>query len=221
MDTMLKHVKKIFNYFLIGVLGMIPIVFILKIFSVVKNMISNLFFMVYGYVDSYTNTFAVFLISFSLLASIGYSLSKYRSSLVIGTFERIINKIPVVSTVYRVTKKVVKMFSSHEQDDDREVVYVEYPKDGLWVPGYVTNKQGEMYVVYIPTSPNPTSGFTVIVHESKLVKSLLDLEQVTSFIASVGFDYPNKTQEIGRLTELGPTQLANELTEKAKNSPAQ
>jgi uncharacterized membrane protein len=218
---MLKHVKKIFNYFLIGVLGMIPIVFILKIFSVVKNMISNLFFMVYGYVDSYTNTFAVFLISFSLLASIGYSLSKYRSSLVIGTFERIINKIPVVSTVYRVTKKVVKMFSSHEQDDDREVVYVEYPKDGLWVPGYVTNKQGEMYVVYIPTSPNPTSGFTVIVHESKLVKSLLDLEQVTSFIASVGFDYPNKTQEIGRLTELGPTQLANELTEKAKNSPAQ
>ncbi len=218
---MLKHVKKIFNYFLIGVLGMIPIVFILKIFSVVKNMISNLFFMVYGYVDSYTNTFAVFLISFSLLASIGYSLSKYRSSLVIGTFERIINKIPVVSTVYRVTKKVVKMFSSHEQDDDREVVYVEYPKDGLWVPGYVTNKQGEMYVVYIPTSPNPTSGFTVIVHESKLVKSLLDLEQVTSFIASVGCEYPNKTQDIGRLTELGPTQLANELTEKAKNSPAQ
>ncbi len=199
---MIKHVKKIFNYFLIGVLGVIPIVFILQIFIVVKNMISNLFFMVYGYVDSYTYTFVVFLISFSLLASIGYSLSKYRSSLVIGTFERIINKIPVVSTVYRVTKKVVKMFSSHEQDTDREVVYVEYPKDGFWVPGYVTNKQGEMYVVYIPTSPNPTSGFTVIVHESKLVKSLLDLEQVTSFIASVGFDYPRKDEEIGQLERI-------------------
>jgi uncharacterized membrane protein len=129
---------------------------------------------------------------------------------VIGTFERVINKIPIVNTVYRVTKKIVKMFSNHEQDDDREVVYIEYPKDGLWVPGYVTNRQGEMYVVYIPTSPNPTSGFTVIVHESKLVKSLLDLEQVTSFIASVGYEYPNKTQEIGRLAEFGPTQIASE-----------
>lgn len=205
---MIKQVKKIFNYFLIGVLGVIPIVFILQIFIVVKNMISNLFFMVYGYVDSYTNTFVVFLFSFSLLASIGYSLSKYRSSLVIGTFERIINKIPVVSTIYRVTKKVVKMFSSHEQDTDREVVYVEYPKDGLWVPGYVTNKQGEMYVVYIPTSPNPTSGFTVIVHESKLVKSLLDLEQVTSFIASVGFDYPRKDEEIGQLERVESVQTS-------------
>jgi uncharacterized membrane protein len=216
---MIKQFKKILNYFLIGVLGVIPIVFILKIFSVVKNMISSLFFLVHGYVDSYTNTFAVFLVSFSLLASIGYSLAKYRSSLVIGTFERVINKIPIVNTVYRVTKKIVKMFSNHEQDDDREVVYIEYPKDGLWVPGYVTNRQGEMYVVYIPTSPNPTSGFTVIVHESKLVKSRLNLEQVTSFIASVGYEYPNKTQEIGRLTEFKPAQITSELTKEAKNSP--
>jgi uncharacterized membrane protein len=138
---------------------------------------------------------------------------------VIGTFERVINKIPIVNTVYRVTKKIVKMFSNHEQDDDREVVYIEYPKDGLWVPGYVTNRQGEMYVVYIPTSPNPTSGFTVIVHESKLVKSRLNLEQVTSFIASVGYEYPNKTQEIGRLTEFKPAQITSELTKEAKNSP--
>ncbi len=217
---MITYVKKIFNYFLIGVLAVIPIVFVLQIFIVVKNMISSLFFMVHGYVDSYTNTFAVFLVSFSLLASIGYSLAKYRSSLVIGTFEKIINKIPVVSTVYRVTKKVVKMFSSHEQDTDREVVFVEYPKDGLWVPGYVTNKQGEMYVVYIPTSPNPTSGFTVIVHESKLVKSLLDLEQVTSFIASVGFDFPNRDEEIGRLTGAGSVQVASNLLIDGENPPA-
>ena len=217
---MISYVKKIFNYFLIGVLSVIPIVFVLQIFIVVKNMISSLFFMVHGYVDSYTNTFAVFLVSFSLLASIGYSLAKYRSSLVIGTFERVVNKIPVVSTVYRVTKKVVKMFSSHEQDTDREVVFVEYPKDGLWVPGYVTNKQGEMYVVYIPTSPNPTSGFTVIVHESKLVKSLLDLEQVTSFIASVGFDFPNRDEEIGRLRELGSVQASASLSIDGENSSA-
>ncbi|HFD12876.1 MAG TPA: DUF502 domain-containing protein [Crenotrichaceae bacterium] len=215
---MIEHVKKIFNYFLIGVLGVIPIVLVLQIFIVVKNMISGLFFQVYGYVDSYAYTVVVFIISFSLLASIGYSLSKYRSSLVIGFFERVINKIPFVNTVYRVSKKIVKMFSNHEQDDDREVVYVEYPKDGLWVPAYVTNKQGDMYIVYIPTSPNPTSGFTVIVHESKLVKSLLDLEQVTSFIASVGFDYPRKDEEVDRLAQLKPVQLVSNTVETTEHS---
>jgi uncharacterized membrane protein len=207
IGTMLKHVKKILNYFLIGVLAVIPIVFILQIFIVVKNMISGLFFMVHGYVDSYSNTFIVFLVSFSLLTSIGYSLAKYRSSLVIGTFERIINKIPFLNTIYRVTKKIVKLFSNHEQDDDREIVFVEYPKDGLWVPAYVTNRHGDMVVVYIPTSPNPTSGFTVIVHESKLVKSLLDLEQVTSFIASVGFDFPGKDEEIEQLAKLSSASI--------------
>jgi len=78
------------------------------------------------------------------------------------------------------------------------VVYIEYPKDGLWVPGYVTNKKGDMYVLYVPTSPNPTSGFTLIVHESKVVKSGMSLEDVTSFIVSVGVDY-DKDSEISKL----------------------
>ena len=199
---MLEQVKKIFNYFIIGVLGIIPIVLVLQIFIIVIGMIIGLVYMVDGYVDSVSDVAIIFIISFLLVTSIGYSLSKYRSSLVVGAFESVINKIPVVSTVYRITKKVVKMVSSHDQEIDREIVYVEYPKDGLWVPGYVTNMHGEMYVIYIPTSPNPTSGFTVILHESKVVKSEMDFEQVTGFIASVGFDFPGKNEEIDRLTQI-------------------
>ncbi len=199
---MLEQVKKIFNYFIIGVLGIIPIVLVLQIFIIVIGMIIGLFYMVDGYVDSVSDVVIIFIISFLLVTSIGYSLSKYRSSLVVGAFESVINKVPVVSTVYRITKKVVKMVSSHDQEIDREIVYVEYPKDGLWVPGYVTNMHGEMYVIYIPTSPNPTSGFTVILHESKVVKSEMDFEQVTGFIASVGFDFPGKNEEIDRLTQI-------------------
>lgn len=75
-----------------------------------------------------------------------------------------------------------------------------------------------MYVVYIPTSPNSTSGITVIVHESKLVKSLLDLEQVTSFIASVGFDFPGIDEEIGRLKEMDSMQLPGNLQKNPGNA---
>jgi len=46
-----------------------------------------------------------------------------------------------------------------------------------------------MYILFIPTSPNPTSGFTVIVHESKIIKSKMSIEEATSFIISVGVDF--------------------------------
>ena len=81
------------------------------------------------------------------------------------------------------------------------MVYIEYPKEGLWVPGYVTNKEGDMYVLYVPTSPNPTSGFTVIVHESKIVKSNMSLEDVTSFIVSVGVDF-HKGEDVAKLSKM-------------------
>ncbi len=88
------------------------------------------------------------------------------------------------------------MFSGHETQKAREVVYIEYPKEGLWVPAYVTNKKKEdRYILFVPTSPNPTSGFTVIVHESKVRKSAMNIEQATSFIISVGVDY-EKVDEV-------------------------
>jgi uncharacterized membrane protein len=55
-----------------------------------------------------------------------------------------------------------------------------------------------MYILFIPTSPNPTSGFTVIVHESKVVKSQMNIEEATSFIVSVGVDF-NRVDEINKL----------------------
>jgi uncharacterized membrane protein len=75
---------------------------------------------------------------------------------------------------------------------------VEYPKEGLWVPAYVTNKLDDRYVLFVPTSPNPTSGFALIVHESKIIKSEMSIEQVTSFIISVGADY-EKISEVTKL----------------------
>ncbi|MDP1664789.1 MAG: hypothetical protein Q8L79_06625, partial [Methylobacter sp.] len=73
-------------------------------------------------------------------------------------------------------------------------------------PAYVTNKVGEMLVVYVPTSPNPTSGFTIIVHQSKVVKSNMDIEAVTSFIVSVGVDLTQK-EDLEKLENLNHTGI--------------
>ena len=109
-----------------------------------------------------------------------------------------IEKIPFLNTIYRVLKKVISMFSSSDKQFAKEVVYVEYPKEGIWVPAYVTNRFENKYVLFIPTSPNPTSGFTVIVDKNKVVKSQMNIEEASSFIVSIGVDY-DKVSELENL----------------------
>ncbi len=191
------YIKSIINKFLIGVLAFIPIAVILQVLVFVEHIASNIVIFVYGYFDSYLVTSLLFVFSFAAFAYIGHRVSIGRSFIVSG-IDSLINKIPVLNTVYRVTKKIVTLISGHEQTEAREVVYIEYPKEGLWVPAYVTNKEKEKYILFVPTSPNPTSGFTIIVHESKVVKSEMDIEEATSFIISVGVDF-EKSQEVDKL----------------------
>lgn len=191
-------VKKILNYFLIGIFAVIPIVIVLQIIFFVKTLISESYSMVYNYSDSALYTILFFSLSFIILVSIGQKIVKKGRPWVITVFEQVIHRIPLLNTVYRVLKKVIEMFFSQENSIAKEVVYVEYPKEGIWVPAYVTNRFEEKCVLFIPTSPNPTSGFTVIVDKAKVIESNMDIEQATSFIVSVGVDY-GKMEEMAKL----------------------
>jgi len=198
-NKMKEVTKSLLNNFLIGILAVIPIVIILQIIIFVRDRVSDLFQMVYGYSDNYLYTILFFAVSFIILVTIGHKIAKEGRFWVIAGFDHVIGKIPLLNTVYRVMKKLINMFSSQEQAIAKEVVYVEYPKDGVWVPAYVTNRHDDKYILFIPTSPNPTSGFTVIVDKEKLVKSDMNIEEATSFIVSVGVDY-NKAAEANKLS---------------------
>jgi len=188
------------NYFLIGVLAVIPIVVVTQVVIFIENLVTELFYAVYGYSASYLVTVLAFVVTFAVFSYIGYR-AKLGKSMILNAFQKIIERIPLLSTIYRVSKKLMDMISGDKDSDHREVVYIEYPKEGLWVPGYITNKEGDMYVIYVPTSPNPTSGFTVIVHASKVVKSEMSLEDVTGFIVSVGADF-HKQADVEKLSKM-------------------
>lgn len=189
--------KSFLNYTLIGTLALIPVVVILQIVLFVKDRFSDLFQFVYGYSDNYLVTFLLFAATLAMITYIGHRVSLGRFS-IIAAFEKLVERIPLLSTIYRVTKKLVNMIAGHQLQEPREVVYVEYPKEGIWVPAYVTNKVEDRYVLFVPTSPNPTSGFAIMVHESKVIKSEMSIEQVTSFIISVGADF----EKVGEITKL-------------------
>ena len=189
--------SSIIKKFLIGVFAFIPFVVILQLILFIEHIASGIVVFVYGYFDSYLVTGLLFIFSFASLTYVGHRVSLGRSAIV-GGIDGFIDKIPLLNTVYRVTKKLVNLISGHETTESREVVYIEYPKEGLWVPAYVTNKQKDKYIIFVPTSPNPTSGFTIIVDESKVIKSDMDVEEATSFIISVGVDF-NKSEEVEKL----------------------
>jgi uncharacterized membrane protein len=195
MKNILKQVSE---YFLIGVLAIIPIVIVIQVVLFFKGMIEDAFFNVYGRVDSYLLTFVLFASVVLILSYIGFTIVRSRRSIIISTVDLLMDKIPLLNTIYRVSKKVINMFSSQDDSVKKEVVYIEYPKKDIWVPAYVTNKAGEWYILFVPTSPNPTSGFTVIVHESNAIKSKLNIEEVTTFIISIGADFPN-AEDVTRL----------------------
>ena len=129
-----------------------------------------------------------------VLVSIGHKIAVEGRVWFITIIDAAIEKIPFLNTIYRVLKKVISMFSSSNKQFAKEVVYVEYPKDGIWVPAYVTNRFESKYVLFIPTSPNPTSGFTVVVDKAKVLKSSMNIEEASSFIVSIGVDYDKITE---------------------------
>lgn len=195
---MKEKIKTLLNYFLIGIFAVIPIAVVIKILFFVKSLLADMFRFVYGYADNTIYTVIFLTLSCVVLVSIGHKLADEGRVWFIALIDSVIEKIPFLNTIYRVLKKVISMFSSHEQQFAKEVVYVEYPKEGIWVPAYVTNRHHDKYVLFIPTSPNPTSGFTVIVDKSKVIKSLMNIEEASSFIVSIGVDY-DKVSELNKL----------------------
>lgn len=195
---MKNNIKQLSEYFLIGVLAIIPIVIVIQVVLLIKGMVEDAFYSVYGRLDSYLFTSLVFAAVVAALSYIGYTIVKSRRSIIISGVDLLMGKIPFLNTIYRVSKKVINMFSNSDSGAKKEVVYIEYPKQDIWVPAYVTNRSDDWYVLFVPTSPNPTSGFTVMVHESKVIKSALNIEEVTSFIVSVGADFP-RAEEVAKL----------------------
>lgn len=192
---MKNTLKTTVDYVLIGVIGFIPIALVFQIVVYVERFLKDFVLLVHGKYENPLITVILFASAVGLLAYFG-RLLKHDKAHLLYYLEEFIQRVPLIGSIYRVTRKLLRLFLTTEESQVREVVYVEYPKDGMWVPAYVTNRIGDYYVLYIPTSPNPTSGFTVMVHQSKVIMSTMNIEEVSSFVISVGVDYA-KPEDVG------------------------
>lgn len=110
-------------------------------------------------------------------------------------WERILARIPLVKSIYTSSKQIIHVFSSGAKGSFRRAVYVEFPKEGSFSLAFVTNsvrtESGKNYhTVFVPTSPNPTSGYVLILEEHKVYPAAIGVEEAMKIIMSGGMVTP-------------------------------
>lgn len=134
------------------------------------------------------------------LVFIGMFTTGYVGGFFVRLWERIVRKMPVISSIYSLLKQIFETFLSQKSNSFSEVVYVEYPRRGLWTIAFVSkrNTGGEVeektgphkVSIYVPTTPNPTSGFLIFVDENDVIKSDMSVEEGIKYVISCGIVTP-------------------------------
>ncbi len=131
------------------------------------------------------------------LYSIGAIASRVVGQRLIHLFERIIARIPLVETIYSASKKLVDVMRQKPGSNTQRVMMIEFPSPGLRAIGFVMRtfpdaRTGEeLAAVYVPTAPNPTSGYLQIVPLAKLTPTALKSEEAMTMILSGGAVTPD------------------------------
>ncbi len=137
------------------------------------------------------------IIALLALYTIGAVASRVIGQRLIGLFERIIARIPLVQTIYSAAKKLVDVLQQRPGSDQR-VVLIDFPREGLKTIGFVMRsfadaRSGEeLAAVYVPSALNPTSGFLEILPVAKLIFSDIPTDQAMTMIISGGAIVPEK-----------------------------
>ena len=134
-----------------------------------------------------------------VITAIGAIAAGFLGRCLIGLGERILNRMPVVRSIYGASKQILETVLSTQSDAFREVVLVEYPRKGLWVLGFVTGAtKGEVkdmiseqtVNVFIPTTPNPTSGFLLFCPNKDITYLDMSVEDAVKLVVSGGIVTP-------------------------------
>ena len=135
------------------------------------------------------------LILLLVITLIGFVVTNFLGRWFIRLGERILAHVPVVRTIYGLLKQVFDAVLAQSSTAFHEVVLIEYPRRGTWTLGFITSKPkpeirehlGEDTIfVFVPTSPNPTSGFLLVVREAELIRLRMPVEEGIKLVISGG-----------------------------------
>jgi uncharacterized membrane protein len=138
-------------------------------------------------------------IGLAALTLIGAATANYVGRIFLRLSDRILARMPVVRGIYSAMKQIFETVLAKQSNTFREVVLVEFPRRGMWTIAFVTSRtEGEVrdltgpdpVSVYVPTTPNPTSGYLVFVPRSEVVPLSMTVEEAIKMVISTGIVTP-------------------------------
>ena len=166
------------------------------------------------------------IVALVFLTLIGAFTAGLVGRLVVRLGERILARLPVVRSIYGATKQIFETVLAQSSRAFRDVVLVEYPRRGIWAIGFITGTtEGEVQEltedvvvnVFLPTTPNPTSGFLLFLPKSDLIYLSMSVEEGIKMVVSGGIVTPpdrrpmeaRRTRVPSRMTDAAPIDRSN------------
>ncbi len=226
--TFSAHIQR--NLF-VGVLTLIPIAVTWFVINILLGLMSQLgtpfVRITVGLIDPYVpsaigwlenptfqSAVAIFSVIFTIYL-IGWAATLVVGARIIRAFERFMERIPFVQTIYGATRRLMGALQQ-QPDNVQRIVLIQFPSDQMRTVGLVTRTfrdeatGEELAAVYVPTTPNPTSGYLEIVPVSKIVSTEWTMDEAMSFIISGGAVAPGESityskSRGGQITDIRPS----------------
>ncbi|MCW8385672.1 DUF502 domain-containing protein [Fluoribacter dumoffii] len=135
------------------------------------------------------------ILSLVILLITGVIATNYFGQRIVEWGESLLVRIPLVRSIYKTVKQVINAVLSTNSEAFRKVVLIEYPRKGLWSIAFQTGSANtalntktnqEMVSVFIPTTPNPTSGFLMMLPRNDVIELDMSIDEALKFIISLG-----------------------------------
>jgi uncharacterized membrane protein len=197
------------NAFLTGLLLLAPLVVTLWALATIIELVGGTFrpiFLFYlpesirehSYLNLFWDIIATVMVVF-LVTGVGYISRYVFGKYLISITERAIQTIPGANAVYNTVKQIMDTFSTQKRNLFTKAVLVQFPRQGLYSVGFITNKaQGEpqakttdeVWTVFVPTTPNPTTGFLVMLPQRDIIELDMSVGEAMKLIISGGTVVP-------------------------------
>lgn len=209
LGMFLQFKKDVRKRMLTGLLLILPVYvtfFVIKfLFGFVGGTLSPVIkkvFQLYGValprtsLDEFVITFLGLILTFISLYFIGIFAANFVGKSIINYFENLLTKTPIIKNIYSSVKQLIHSISLPGKQAFKRVVLIDFPKEGTKSIGFVTgatqfNKEKKLISVFIPTTPNPTTGFLVFTPEDAVTDTNLTVEEAFKALFSGGVLTPN------------------------------
>jgi len=192
------------NTFFAGIAVLVPLVITLFVLKIILNLTQQVFVLlpildpnrlIGGKLGALSRPFFGIILTFALIMVFGAIARNYIGKKLVNVGERAINKLPLIRSIYQASKQLIETILSQSKKSFRRAVLIEYPKEGIYSLAFITGEakgklggavDKECYYVFIPTTPNPTSGFFLMVPKEDVITPDIDVEEAFKAIISAG-----------------------------------